>query len=603
VQVYRSHRWKPPSEPRVAPRAFRFLLACLWLCLAALTGGRADAAAPRTGKAKDASSDATLRDGAAESPAADAAGTSQSEVEASDADDEAAVANDAAADSPPPPATPPPSPGGSAAAGPAPSGSALPPVDLSGGAPVRIHDRKVFFIHVARGGQTPVQRAANASQALEHAVEDTDARGVRVDENGDVAIVFLGDSPIIQLGPDDAAAEGDATVGVNAAAVASKIQSAVAKERKRSALATTFFSISLLVFSALIVFLALGRLGSLVSRTRVWIEKNPDRLPNVRIAGIDVIRPAALRGGVLVAIDASKWVLRLGVAYAWILFALSLFESTRVYSERLTGFVFAPLSGLMGRAASALPVVIVLAVAGLAVALLVRFVALFFGSVSRAETTLPWLPSDLAQPTSVLVRVGIVLVAVTFAAPLVTGSEEGSLARAGAIALIAIALSVTPMLATAALGAVVVFGRRLHVGDHAEVGGRSGVVRAVSLLEVSLEDSNGCEIRVPHLASLLHPTRLLGGHPPIVVEIVVSAGHSQPKVRDILETEAKRITERFSVSLDWIDAGGAGYTVVVFSADLAMRSVLLVALSEALNAQGIPLGYKRQPAPGGGAAP
>ena len=66
------------------------------------------------------------------------------------------------------------------------------------------------------------------------------------------------------------------------------------------------------------------------------------QLPNLRIVGIDVIRPAALRGGLLVAIDAMKWVLRLGAAYAWVLFALSLFEATKVYAERLTGFVFAP---------------------------------------------------------------------------------------------------------------------------------------------------------------------------------------------------------------------------------------------------------------------
>jgi small-conductance mechanosensitive channel len=489
-------------------------------------------------------------------------------------------------------------PSASASAAPAaPSASAAPAVDLAGGASVHIHDRKVFVLRVPRGGQTAAQRATNARQALEHATDDTEARDVRVDENGDVAVVFLGDSPIIQLGPDDAAAEGDASVSVNAKAVASKIQSAVAAERKRSALATTVFSISLLVFSALLVFLALGRVGELASKARAWIEAHPERLPNVRVAGIDVIRPAALRGGVLVAIDASKWVIRLGAAYAWILFALSLFEATRAYSERLTGFVFAPLSGLMGRAASALPVLIVFAIAGLAVALLVRFVALFFGSVARGETALPWLPADLAAPTSVLVRVGIVLVAVTFAAPLVTGSEEGSLARAGAIALIAIALSVTPMLATVAVGAVVVFDRKLHVGDFAEVGGKTGLVRAVSLLEVSLEDERGCEVRVPHLASLLHATRLLGKHPPLVVEITVAAGHATTKVRDILEGEVRRITEQSKVSLDWIDADGAGYSVVVHSADPAFRSVVLVALSEALSANGISLGRRRSEGP------
>jgi small-conductance mechanosensitive channel len=450
----------------------------------------------------------------------------------------------------------------------------------------------VFVVRVPRGGQSAAQRAGAATQALEHAFEDTDARGVRVDENGDVAVVFLGDSPIIQLGPDDAVAAGDTSLDVHAKAVASAVQSAVSAERKRSALAATVFSISLLVFSALIVFLALGRLSLIAERARAWIEAHPERLPNVRVAGIEVIHPAALRGGVLVAIDASKWVVRLGAAYAWLLIALSLFDATRPYIAKLTG-LFTPFSTLMERAVGGLPIAIVFAVAALAVGLLVRFVALFFGSVARGETTLPWLPADLAPPTSVLLRVAIVLVAVTFAAPLVTGNEEGSLARAGAIALIALGLSVTPILATTAVGALVVYGRRLHTGERAEVGGRTGIVRAVTLLEVSLEDARGCEVRVPHLASLLHPTRLFGKHPPVVVDMTVAAGQPLARITEILVSEARRIDERATVSLDWVDVSGAGYSILVHSSESDVRSALLTALSEALDKAGVTLGSRR----------
>jgi len=474
----------------------------------------------------------------------------------------------------------------------APAPSSTHPAPSADAPSVRIRDRKVFVVRVPRNGQSAALRASNATQALEHAVDDTESPGVRVSENGEVAIVYVGDSPIIQLGPDDAEAEGDASLSVHAASIASKVQAAVAAERKRSALATTVFSISLLVFSALIVFLVLGKIGELVGKGRSWIEAHPERLPNIRVAGIDVIRPAALRGGVLVAIDASMWVLRLGIAYAWILIALSLFDATRSYSERLTGFVFAPLSALMGRAASALPLIIVGAIAGLAVVLLVRFVGLFFGSVTRGETSLAWLPADLAPPASILVRGGIALVALSLAAPLVTGSEEGALARSSAIALIALGLSVTPLLASAAVGTAVLFGRRLRVGEFVELGGCKGVVRSLSLLEVSIEDSFGCEVRVPHLASLLHPTRILGKLPSVTVELVVSATATQSRVTSILSKEAARVSERSSVDLVSIDADGAHYTIVVFSTDRGVRSVLLASISETLASEGVPLGRR-----------
>ncbi len=536
--------------------------------------------------------DATATDA---SPTLPEGGSNEARADADvDAEDVGGKAGDPPAVLPPPPpppsasAPPPPAPSPplslSASAHPAASAEAL------GGTAVRIRDRKVFVVRVPRNGQSAAQRAANATQALEHAVDDTESPGVRVKEDGDVAVVFVGESPIIQLGSADAEAEGDASLSIHAASIASKVQAAVAAERKRSALATTVFSISLLVFSALIVFLVLGKIGALVGKGRTWIAAHPERLPNVRVAGIDVIRPAALRGGVLVAIDASKWLLRLGVAYAWILLALSLFEATRAYSERLTGFVFAPLSALMGRAASALPLLIVGAIAALAVLLLVRFVGLFFGSVTRGETSLAWLPADLAPPASILVRGGIGLVALSLAAPLVTGSDEGALARTSAIALIALGLSVTPLLASAAVGTAVIFGRRLRVGEFVEVGGCKGIVRSLSLLEVSVEDSLGCEVRVPHLASLLHPTRILGKLPCIGVELVVSATAIPSKVMAVLSREAARVAERSTVDLISIDADGAHYAVVVFSANSRTRTLLLASISEALVNEGISLG-------------
>jgi hypothetical protein len=76
---------------------------------------------------------------------------------------------------------------------------------------------------------------------------------------------------------------------------------------------------------------------------------------------------------------------------------------------------------------------------------------------------------------------------------------------------------------------------------------------------------------------------------------VVAAGHPPAEVRAILEAQAKRVVERFSLSLDWVDATGAGYSVVVFSADPSIRSTLLAAFSDALVEGGIELGRRRAP--------
>jgi small-conductance mechanosensitive channel len=474
-----------------------------------------------------------------------------------------------------------------AAPPPAPSASGIP---VSAPASVHIHDRQVFSVRVPRAGHSATERAQHATKTLEHAVEDPDDRAVRVDEKADVAIVYLGDEPIIQLGDEDAAAEGDASLSVHAAVVAGKVSEALQAERRRSALATTVFSISLLVFTGLMAFLALGKLSNLVGRGRTWIASRPTSLPSIRVAGIDIVRPTALRGVVLVGIDASKWLLRLGVVYAWLLFALSLFDATKVYSERLTGFVLAPLSGLVGRIAAMMPVLFIGAVAALVVLLLLRFVALTFEGVARGEPTLSWLPADLAGPTSLLVRVGIVLVATTIATPLVTGNEDGPLARGSLVALGAIGLALIPLVTSASVGATLLYTRRVKVGEFIEIGGRSGRIREVAFLGVCIEDALGCEVLVPHLASLLHPIRRLGSLPPVVVEVSVAPSASVETVTERLSRAADPVGNNVHVALSRLSADEARYVVTVHSSSASAQGDLLARIAASLREAGIPLG-------------
>src|SRR6185312_7235626 len=129
----------------------------------------------------------------------------------------------------------------------------------------------------------------------------------------------------------------------------------------------------------------------------------------------------------------------------------------------------------------------VAATAVVALGVAVRFVGLFFGAVARGETEVAWLPRDLAGPTSVLVRAGMVVASMVLAAPLITGTDDGALSRA-----------------CAAAGVPAVFGRRFRSGDFVEAGGRAGIVRSVTLLEIVLEDAIGCELRVPQLLGLWH---------------------------------------------------------------------------------------------------
>jgi len=455
---------------------------------------------------------------------------------------------------------------------------------------VRLGDSPVFVLRATRAQRSAAERARRAERALAAAVNNPEAGEVKVVREGESAVVYAGSSPIVQLGPEDAELAGDSSLDAHAGAVAAAVREALDAERRRSKIAQQVFSGSLVVFFALIAFYLVRKLGEAAGKVRTWLEQNGDRVLTIRIQSIELARPAMLKSTAIIGLGLVKWLGQLGIVYAWLVIVLSLFAATRGYTERLTGFLLEPLSQLMSRIATALPLVVVAGIAGLAVFVLVRFVGLFLAGVARHESQVAWLPPDLAAPTSVIVRVGIVVAALVFAAPVVTGDPDGAFGRAALVALVAVGLAGTPVLATGLVGAIVVFGRRLRVGDHVEIGGSVGRIAALNLLELRLETPERTEMRVPHLTLLGRTLRGLGRRPRIAVELSVSPNPAPRTVQLVLEEAALRIGRDVRVELLAFDAEGALYRASVTCEGLEARSKLASALMEALSAAGIPLG-------------
>ena len=459
---------------------------------------------------------------------------------------------------------------------------------------VRLKERAVFTLRAARAGTSAQDRARSASQVLEGALDDPEQSLSRVEEEPGAAILFVGKTPVVTLGDEDAtAAGGDVSLHVYAAAVAAKVDDTLKTERKRSAISTSVLSLSLLVFSGLITFLLFRRVGDLAVRARAWVREHPDRIPALKLGRIEVVRPVAVRGAVSIALALAHRILQFAVVYSWLIFALSRFDATRGYTDRLAGFVLKPLSELIGRVGAALPLFVVAATAAVAVGVAVRFVALFFGAIERGETDVTWLPRELAGPTSVLVRSGIVLVSLVLAAPLITGTDDGALSRAGVVALVALGLACTPVLACAAAGVPVVFLRRLRLGDFVEAGGRSGVVREVTLLELVLEDEVGCEVRVPQLLGLWHPTRVLGSAAMATIHVAIDPRERPAKVEEALSGAALATCERARVDLVSLDLEGALWRIAGVPKRGQGASSLADAVAQAIADRGIGLGRTR----------
>src|SRR5262249_18509422 len=115
--------------------------------------------------------------------------------------------------------------------------------------------------------------------------------------------------------------------------------------------------------------------------------------------------------------------------------------------------------------------------------------------------------------------------------------------------------------------------------------------RAISLLEVRLEDPEGAELHVPHLVAFLHPSRALGAVPRRVLEVVVGSGEDQARVKSVLLEAAGSHASGAPAELVSLDVRGARWRVSGIPPDLGQR------VATGLRDARIPLGEPVPEAP------
>ncbi len=121
------------------------------------------------------------------------------------------------------------------------------------------------------------------------------------------------------------------------------------------------------------------------------------------------------------------------------------------------------------------------------------------------------------------------------------------------------------------------------------------MVREVSLLEIVLEDAFGCQVRVPQLLGLWHPTRVLGASPLASVEIVLDPRARPAAVEAALVGAVGVTCDRCRVELVALDADGARWRISGVPRPDEGPAALADAVMTALAHAGIGLGRSAAP--------
>lgn len=381
----------------------------------------------------------------------------------------------------------------------------------SAGASVRLGDEEVFSLSTE--GEDANARATAAMRVLDAAVHRGETKvGSLLDDQ--VARISVGNVLLVELSRADAEAAGHRELKSYSEVTSRRVSAALSKEKTRRTIANRVLSISSVVFLGFVAWILIGFVGRAAKRIVSRIDRDPKVVGAISIGELELLPAAAARDALRLFIFGALWLVRLGLFYFWILAALSFFDSTRPLAGRATGYLFAPALELIGHLVVRLPLLVALSLTFAAVILLMRFVMLYCAAIERSEIHSAWIRPETARTSGTLLVAALCLGALLFVSPLFAGNADGSLPRIGLLLVGAIAVGATPFLGSCLLGIRAVYENAWRPGDRIDYGGQTGRVERLGLYDATLRGDDGAQLRVPHLMSLWHPTRI---HPRVDV--------------------------------------------------------------------------------------
>ncbi len=462
------------------------------------------------------------------------------------------------------------------------------------GIDVRIRETVVLTLQLSDGGMSAAERARRANRAIEQAIGGSSAKTVRVEQRGNRCIVFIGAQPVVELTADDAAVAGEGSLDLYAASVAARISDILHAEENRSQAGRTIRDVVIVILLGLIALYSLKLIRDWSLRGRGWVERNPHRIPAIRLKSIEVVRPPVLRNAALVSLAVLKWVGQIGAIYLWLIASMSFFDWTRGYTEKLTGFVLSPLSTLTGRIAALLPLTMIVAFGAVVLLILLRFISLFFAAVERGETKVEHLSPALAAPTSLVVRIGLVILSLLVVAPALTGNTDGTFSRLGQLAMAAIALALVPLITTVFLGMRVLYASRLAVGQWVSIGAISGRILELTLFDTRIWLPGGATARVPHLVLLWQTLRTSTGTANTVRLSIATLSQLSDIVDELIAVAARFGTD-VTVTVESVAPNRADLVIQVTMPESASKNALTFDLLRALSDRNVPIAEGRNP--------
>jgi small-conductance mechanosensitive channel len=191
----------------------------------------------------------------------------------------------------------------------------------------------------------------------------------------------------------------------------------------------------------------------------------------------------AYMGSIVLALGATlRWLIILGLFETYLTVVLGYFAYTRELSLTVTTWVFSQLESLARTAVNYLPDLLVVFVIVLLTHYVFRLLRLISGEIRTGNLKLHGFYPDWAEPTEKLLRILVLILALTVAFPYLPGAKSSAFRGVSIFFGVLLSLGSSSAVANAIAGVILIYMRSFLVGDWVQIGDTTGEVIEKNLL-------------------------------------------------------------------------------------------------------------------------
>lgn len=395
-----------------------------------------------------------------------------------------------------------------------------------------VANRVVTTFRVPFLGMTPYERARRSTINVEQALSKGGAGRVTTKVSPQGHLIFVDDSMVIILTPQDVDPLSEETPDLMAARTVQALQLSVKETKESRDTQHLLVALGLVGAATLLSLGLLWLLGRLRSRgLPAVIRLIENQTAKLGAGAAEILR----RDRLVLLVDWCDRGLRtaigLLVGYAWLSYSLLQFPYTRPWGEGLnhylTSVAMGLAKGMLGAVPGLLIAVLILLIARAAVGIL----GSLFTRIEQGHVGVHWIAPDSVGPTRRLATWLIWLFALAMAYPYLPGAQTEAFKGMSVLIGLMMSLGASSFVGQVAGGLILTYSSMLRKGEYVRIGDHEGTVVSIGAFNTRIRTGLGEEITLPNSmivgSATKNYSRAVKGDG-YVVDTVVTIGYDTP---------------------------------------------------------------------------